>query len=571
MKQLVFGALLASLVLTACSDADRADVVYRNGVIFTADPTSPWSSAVAIRDGRFVYVGDDAADFIGAETVVYDLDDKLVIPGLIDAHTHPAIVAMTVGQFVLDESYSKEELLAAIEKEVAARPDDEVLIGGYWLNEIFDVTGPRKEDLDAIESDRPLIIYDDWTHTVWVNSVALEQGGVTRDTDDIVPGFSFYQKDISGEPTGWITESAASVFANNFLSVSPEVENSILEFLTELRSLGVTTVFDAGNFGLDEEVYAALSRLDKAGKLPVRYHGAYTLFLPYDYDDAIATLKRLGDSYNTENVRIDTLKVFNDGVLETRTAALSADYLDTPGNSGEALLDREQLHQLILELDAESLNLHVHAVGDRTTTATLDAVQDAHESLQRAPRIRIAMTHLETLKEEDFARFSELGVIAQVTPHWVSGGDLSWYEAGIGDAALEMMRIQTFIDKGAIVTFSSDITSEYEWQTDRANPFLGMQVGHNRQDVGTDPESEVLPPIEDRIRRDELVNGYTGNAAYQLGRESELGRIAVGYRADLVVLSQNLFEVDRFRIGETKPLAVIMDGEVVHGQDRLQP
>lgn len=568
MKKKLIGKLALLLVIAACTDAiedHHADSVYVGGVIYTANESEPWSSGVAIKGDRIVYVGDGAAAYIGPATAVYDLSGKLVIPGLIDAHTHPALVALGVGQFVLDESYTKEELLATIRKTVAERPDEDVLVGGFWLNEIFDVTGPHKEDLDTIESDRPLIIYDDWSHTLWVNSVALEQGGITRDTKDIVPGFSFYQKDLSGEPTGWIVESAASVFINKFWSVSPAVEESTLELLTYLRNLGVTTVFDAGNFGLDEEVYAALSRLDKEGRLPIRYHGVYTLFLPDDYAGAIDELKRLGDTYNTDNLRIDTLKVFFDGVLETRTAAVSSDYLDTPGNSGEGLLSREQLHQLILKLDAEGLNLHVHGVGDRAITTVLDAVQDAHESLQRAPRIRIAITHLEKVKETDFPRFKELGVIAQLTPQWVSGGDLSWYEAGIGDAAFEMQRMQTFIDKGAVVTFSSDIYSPDEWPADRANPFLGMQVGHNRQGIGADPESVAMPPIEDRIHRDELVNGYTTNAAYQLGRENELGKIAVGYQADLVVLNQNLFEVNRYEIHKTKPVAVIMDGEIVHG------
>lgn len=569
MNKIGVGGLTILFAITACTNTDEdhhADSVYVGGSIYTANESEPWSSAVATRGDRIVYVGDDAAAYIGPSTAVYDLAGKLVVPGLIDAHTHPALVALGVGQFVLEESYSKEDLLAAIRKAVAERPDEDVLIGGFWLNELFDVTGPHKEDLDAIESDRPLIIYDDWAHTLWVNSVALEQGGVTRDTRDIVPGFSFYQKDLSGEPTGWIVESAASVFINKFWSVTPAVEESTLELLTYLRNLGVTTVFDAGNFGLDEEVYAALSRLDKEGHLPIRYHGVYTLFLPDDYEGAIDELKRLGHTYNTDNLRVDTLKVFFDGVLETRTAAVSSDYLDTPGNSGEGLLSREQLHQLVLDLDAEGLNLHVHSVGDRAVTTVLDAVQDAHETLQRAPRIRIAMTHLEKVKESDFPRFKKLGVVAQLTPQWVSGGDMSWYEAGIGDAAFEMQRMQTFIDQGAVVTFSSDIYSPDEWPADRANPFLGMQVGHNRQEIGADPESTAMPPIEDRIHRDELVNGYTTNAAYQLGRENELGRIAVGYQADLVVLNQNLFEVDRYEIHKTEPVAVIMNGEIVHGE-----
>lgn len=439
-------------------------------------------------------------------------------------------------------------------------------MGGFWLNEHFGVSGPRKEALDRIEPDRPVILYDDWGHTVWANSAALAVAGVSRETEDIVPGFSFYQKDEHGEPTGWITESAASVFVNNFQSVTPGVEALLLEYLEYYRGIGVTTVLDAGNFGLDREVLAAVSRLDRKGQLPVRYHGVYTLFLPDDLPTAVDNLKKLGQEFNSENVRIDTLKVFFDGVLETRTAALSYDYFDTPGNSGEALLSREQIYQLILQLEKEGLNLHVHAVGDRATTIILDAVQDAHESLSGAPTIRIAICHLEIVKRADFERFRKLGVIAQFTPHWWVGGDSAWYEQGIGDAAFEMQRAQPLISDGAVVTFSSDITTESEWKSDRANPFLGMQVGHNRQDIGVGPDGDFLSPLSEQLQRRDLVNGYTSHAAFQLGRENELGTIAVGHQADFLVLNQDLFEVDRNDIHKTIPTAVVVNGRIVSGE-----
>jgi predicted amidohydrolase YtcJ len=339
----------------------------------------------------------------------------------------------------------------------------------------------------------------------------------------------------------------------------------LLEVLEYFRSVGVTTVLDAGNFGFDRDVFAAVSRLDKSGQLPVRYHGAYTLFLQEDLGDAVETLNQLGNDFNSDNVRIDTLKIFYDGVVETRTAALSQDYLDTPGNSGETLLSQQQVTGLIRELDREGLHLHIHAVGDRSTTTLLDAIQDAHESLGRAPAIRITICHLEIVKETDFARFRQLGVIANFTPHWATGGDLSWYTAGIGNAALSMQRSQPLISDGARVTFSSDIYTMDERTTDRANPFLGMQIGHNRQDVGVGADGDFLPPMSERLQRDELLIGYTSNAAYQLGRENELGSIAVGHFADFVVLDQNLFDVGRYEIHETKPLAVVMNGKVVHG------
>ncbi|MFK8021330.1 MAG: amidohydrolase [Pseudomonadales bacterium] len=561
-------ALPNSAATEPFSASSPADIVLQNGRIYAGKNDNPWLSAVAITGDKFVYTGHDAAGFIGPQTKVHDLGGKTVIPGIIDGHSHPGFVALSGHTLLLDEASNKKQLMTAVKKLVAENQDRQVLIGGYWENELFDVTGPRKEALDAIEPNRPLILYDAWAHTVWANSAALKQAGVTRDTKDLVPGFSFYQKDKNGEPTGWITESAASVFINNFQKITPEVQASLLAYLEYYQGIGVTTVLDAGNFGLDREVFAAVSELDKKGLLPIRYHGAYTLFKPDDLDDAVETLKKLGEDFNSEKVRIDTLKIFFDGVLETRTAALSHDYYDTPGNSGDTLLSQEQVHELILELEAEGLNLHVHSVGDRAVTTILDAVQDTHNSLSRAPNIRITICHLEVVKDSDFPRFKKLGVIANFTPHWTIGGDLTRHEQGVGKSAFEMQRSQPLISDGAIVTFSSDITDAYEWKNDRANPYLGIQVGHNRQDVGVTEDGSYMPPMSERLQRKDLVNGYTTNAAYQLGREDEIGLIGVGKQADLIVLDQNIFEVDRYEIHKTKPLAVMVGGDVVSGSLR---
>ncbi len=546
--------------------AHFADSVYVNGNIYIGNVKNPWVSQLAVRDGLYSYVGEDASALVGPKTVVYDLDELMAIPGIIDGHTHIGLVALSNTLVEMEVASTKQELLSAVRKLVHDNADRKVIIGGYWANDIFGEQGPHKKLLDAIEPDRPVILYDELTHSVWANSIALSQAGVTRDTPDVVPGFSFYQKDEHGEPSGWITESAASLFINNFQSVTPQVVDAMLEYMNYFKSMGVTTVLDAGNFGLDNEVFAAISRLDQAGKLPVRYHGAYTLFTPQALPTAVQRLQALADRYNSDNVRIDTLKVFYDGVVDTRTAAMLADYHDTPGNSGEILLSRENIHGLILELDEAGFNLHVHVVGDRATKTLLDAIEDAHRSLQREPSIRITLCHVEFVEDPDFARFKDLAVVANFTPHWAVGGDLSWYEAGIGELAFDMQRAQPLLSDGAVVSFSSDNTTESEWKSDRgnSNPYVGMQVGHTRQDVGMGEDAPILPPVSERLQMDDLINGYTSGGAYQLGR-SDIGSISVGKRADLVVLNQNLFSVDAYEIHKTQPIAVIMDGQIVEG------
>jgi predicted amidohydrolase YtcJ len=306
--------------------------------------------------------------------------------------------------------------------------------------------------------------------------------------------------------------------------------------------------------------------LDKAGRLPLRYHATFTLFVPSDYETAIDQVKELNAKYGSDRLRIDTLKIFHDGVIETRTADMFDDYLDTPGNSGASLFSEEQLHDMIIDLSNEGINLHAHSVGNQSTNKLLNAVEQAHETLGGPPPIRIAICHLESVLETDFYRFKDLGVIASFTPAWHGNvGDHNVY-AAIGEKAWSQMRAQPMIADDAVFTFSSDITTSHGWRDDAANPYHGMQIGHNRQPVEGGPDARYARPRSERLRLDTLVDGYTINGAYQLARSDELGSIEVGKQADLVILNQNLFDVGRWDVHKTKPVAVIMDGELVHGE-----
>ncbi len=545
---------------------DYADTVLGNARIYTVDVYRPWAEAVAVRDGEVVYVGDKsgASAYVGPDTTRYDLKGKLVLPGLIDGHTHPGMVGLSHGELLLPDVESKEELLSAIARLVAENPDTPVLRAGYWANELFDEDGPHKADLDRIVSDRPILLSDYWGHSFWVNSRALELGRVDRNTPDPIPGLAFYKRDAAGEATGWITESAASAFVGKFNKPTEATKEHVLRFLNFLSDRGVTTLLDAGNFGPDDEIYAIIARLEQEGRLPVRYHGSYTLFLPDQLPGAIKELKQLRRTYSSERIRINTIKLFLDGVLEIRTASVLEPYLDDPDNRGNLLLTQDQIRDLILELHEEKIDLHVHTVGGHAIKSTLNAVEEARGDLGVSLDTRVTLCHLEAMDDADINRFKDLGVVANFTPHW-HGGDNSALLPIVGDRALNMMRAQPLLSDGAVVTFSSDITVESEYTSERANPFVGMQIGHNKQDFEGGADAPLRPPQSERLSLENLVRGYTINAAYQLRLDDRLGSIEVGKIADLIVLDQNLFEVDRHEIHKIRPEAVFMAGELIRG------
>jgi predicted amidohydrolase YtcJ len=216
-----------------------------------------------------------------------------------------------------------------------------------------------------------------------------------------------------------------------------------------------------------------------------------------------------------------------------------------------------------VELHRSSIDLHLHTVGDAASRTALDAVEQARSAVGGTLNTRVTLCHLELLSAADIPRFKGLGVVANTTPHW-NGGYFQGADRWLGlERYNRMYRVQPLLDAGATVTFSSDITDHIEWETDRANPFLGMEIGHTRQEG---PNGPVRPPEAERLKLEDLVRGYTLNGAFQLRKDGELGSIEVGKSADLVVLNKNLFEVGPYDIHTVAPVAVLIEGQLAFGK-----
>ena len=560
-------------------NADAADVVISGAKVFTVNSQQPWAEAVAVKDGRIQYVGPESGlrDLVGPDTVRYDLEGRLVLPGLIDSHTHPGMVA-TQQQFHMlfdaeppgQASQTKKEVLAALKAYAEDNPQLEVIHAGVFSPAAFGKNGPNKSDLDAIIPDRPALVIGDWSHSYWGNSRALELAGVDSSTPDPVPGCSHYARDPDGEPSGWMLEWVGYTALDKLVprSVSKEIVQQFLDFLI---GQGVTTIFDAGNTSHADAVYQVVSELEREGKLPVRYEASYHVYLPHQFEQAVSEVRRLQETYGGDRLRINTVKIHFDGIETLRTSAMLEPYSDAPANLGGMILDSEELKDFILELEKESINLHIHTVGDRAVRTALDAVEKARALHGGSLGIRVSLAHVGFIDDADTSRFRELDVVANLTPQWHTSTEAS--EANLrrllGDRADKMMRAEPLLRDGAKVSFSSDIVMQEEIPV--SSPYVGIQTGHNRQAVGEGADARILKPATERLSRELMVEGYTLSGAYQLGMEHSLGSIEVGKRADLVVLNDNLFDVDRYAIHKVQPVAVLMNGQVVHGALRPSP
>jgi predicted amidohydrolase YtcJ len=544
----------------ACGPAKNADWVLTGGKIFTVDDRNPWAEAVAVKDGKFIYVGDDAgaAKFVSDATRKSDLGGRLVIPGIVDSHTHPGRIDLDPYAAPLDET-NKEDILAAVKEYAESNPELEWIRMCCWPVDLYGTIGPNKNDLDRIVPDRPVWLTSGAGHSVWVNSKALEVLGVDRDTPDPLPGVAFYVRDEDGEPNGWIKEGAYRIFGEDYFEVDAEAhEKGATSILDYMSRRGVTTVYDGGNLLHNDRVYAFMAKLEKEGRLPFRYEGTYPIFVPRQKDTAIAELKRLRDTYGGDRLRFNTMKIYMDGVNENRT--------DDPENRGNTMMTTDELRDFLLELSEEKLDLHVHTVGDRAVRTVLDAVEVARDAAGGELYPRVTVCHLDIIDPPDYARIKELGVIANYTPWWhgVNYDDTVKHAFGEERYARTLL-LKPLFDIGAVVTFGSD-----DWGLEYMSPFLGMQVGHTRQypeeweEPGFDIE-EIRGPESEQLDLELMIRGYTINGAYQLRMDEQIGSIETGKLADLVVLDENLFEMDPYDIYQIEPSAVMMEGELLHG------
>ncbi len=541
----------------------KANLVLKNGSVYTVDAHRSWAQAIAINDGKIVYVGSDIGveATIGADTVVIDLGGKMVLPGFVDAHAHPSYAMDFIGNINLYFCDSLEKYQREIAEYAHSHADAEVLRGSGWRNEIFPDRGPTKDILDTISPDRLFSLQSSDGHSVWVNSATLERAGITKDTPD--PEGGLIERDPeSGEPNGTLRETAMFLIDKVIPDYSmAERKTTLLAYQEMAARAGITLSHDAM---LEAQSIAAFKELEAEDKLKMRFRGAIWMKPDQETGPQIKRVLRERSRNRHPYFQTHAAKIFVDGVIEGGTAYLFEPYTHKPDFRGEPLWPPDVLNELLATLDEKNVQIHVHVIGDAAARITLDALEYA-QRINGERDSRHSITHLQLVAPEDIQRFKQLAVIGLPQPFWFSVRDYYWELAlpYLGkERADSQYPMRSFIDAGVIMASSSDFPVTIPF-----DPVIAIQLGMTRSELGLVPE-EILWP-EERVTLEDMIASFTINGAYANFLEKEIGSLEVGKQADIVVLDQNLFDIPIAEIANTKVLLTLVDGEMTFGDSEF--
>ena len=559
------------------------DILFVNGVIWTGDAARPEAEAVLVRDGRIVAVGEGDAveEQAGDDAKVIDLGGRMLLPGFIETHSHPAVAGLLNSKLQVIGTQTVADVQAALAAYAKEHPDEEVLFGFGFpsaLNTAVNaagVKGPYRKDLDAVVADRPVMLIALDAHSAWVNSKALEVAGIGKETPDPLPGVHYYQRDANGEPTGWMVEGNAFWPLVPLFGIGSEEDfrAAFSAMLPSYSAMGITTVFDAGIPGGDALLHnalEALSAMERDGDLPVRLRTSSYLNSPAEAGDMAERLTAIRRDFASDLIDLHTVKIPNDGTIEGETAAVIKPY--AAGGGGAVLLSGEPFGEFLAALRRANLDAHIHAIGDRTLRVTLDAVAAARKAVAESDS-RVTVAHAMLAAPEDLRRLRALDVMIQTTPHWAHdlSGTLGLYSRLLDDErGAQVMLLRDLWEAAPLVAFGADYPAT-GLPFPQTSPLHGIEIGHTRRRPGA-TEGPPLPPADQRMALSDMLAGYTVNAARQLRLEEETGVIAPGKQADLVVLERNVLEAPPHSIHAIKVDMTVLAGRIVFTrEDASQP
>jgi hypothetical protein len=549
--------VIAAACLTACASAPGvapADRVFTGGAVYTVDPERSWASAVAIRDGRIVYVGDDgrAQAWIGPETEVTQLRGRMLLPGFHDSHMHPMAAGTRFARCQLRGLEWPAAVLAELERCAGALAPGDWLRGVDLSSEAFAGDGPDISQLDRLTGDHPALIQSRAGNRFWANSLVLRMAGIGVATPE-PPYGRIGRAPGSQEPNGILEGSAAGDVYGLLPRYSTETLVGGLAYASALaHQFGITSSNEAST---QPEQVAAYVDAGQSGALDLRVQASLS-WNPERGLEQIADLERLRGQAGGERFSARSIKFFLDGEGSHRSAALLEPYAGRPDERGALQFSDRELETYVTALDTAGFDLHFHAWGDAAVRQALDALEHAIWANPAWDR-RHQIAHLALVHPDDLARFAALGVVADVQPLWAHlDGERELEIRALGsERGGRLSPVRSLIDAGARVVAGSD------WISESMNPLVAIQYALTRRSLDR-PGPAWIP--EERASLEQMIEAYTINGAWLARQEGETGSIEVGKAADLVVLDRNLFEIDPMEIARARVLLTLLEGKEVH-------
>jgi hypothetical protein len=499
-------------------------------------PSVPGKTALAVTGGRITALGDDQAvlTLAGPKTRTVDLDDRLILPGLIDSHIHFQSGGVAEDRLKLHGARDIADLQARIKAHAEAHPELPWILGRGWMYDLFKGSMPTKQQLDAIVPDRPVLLSAYDGHTAWANSAALKLAGV--------------------DGTGALVEDAMdAVYRHVPPPTEEEKQAGVLTAQAMALRAGITAIND---FAAGLETYQTYAALEKAGKLLVRVHFSPPIETPLE--EVLAFKDRL--ARESKRVKLGTIKGFVDGVIESSTATFVAPYADDKKHNGVPHLDARALDTLIIPADKAGLSVSLHAIGDGAVRLSLDAYERAARQNGTTDR-RHRVEHIEVLHKDDAKRFKALGVVASMQPIHAEPSDTPGqgvWEKKVGPQRLPFVFPWKLIkDAGGVLAFGSD------WTVMTLDPLKGLAVATTRKNGHGLPKGGWS--AAQKIPFADALAAYTRGAAWALHAENELGALEEGRAADFLVLSEKIEPDEPLSLYWGAVAATFIDGRCVAG------
>lgn len=555
-SSLLVVALFLTLQTGCAKKPEPADLIITGARIYTVNPAQPWAEAVAIKGEQIVFVGSSkqVKKYAGPATKIIQAGGRLLLPGFQDSHVHFVSGSLNLNRVDLAGTRNVEEIQARIRQFAAEHPDLPWIQGRGWMYSAFPGDMPHKKYLDEVVPDRPAIMRCADGHTSWVNSRALALAGITRGTPD--PPDGKIVRDEKGEPTGALLEGASGLVSRLIPEPSPEERLAALRTgLQEAARWGVTCVHGLGGEFEDLELFA---RLRQEGALTLRLVVTMWVDEPGPKESDFQAYEQARSKFNDNWLAVRGVKLMLDGVIDSGTGAMLDPYEEMKGNKGKLFWEPADYINAVMEFSRRGIQVSTHSIGDLAIRLTLDAYEKALKESGH-PELRHKIEHVECVAAEDFARFNNPGIIASFQPLHADP-DPVWMSAWIKNVGPE--RVQRAFPWKSVLKAGGHLAFGSDWPVVTINPWPGLQMAVTREDWEGQPPGGWIPG--EKLSLEEAIQAYTLGGAYALNEENLRGSIEPGKLADLILLSQNIFEIPANQIRHTHSALTVVGGRVVY-------